>query len=72
MNIPLFDACPWMSTYMKRPEFFDRTTLFLSASLTASFACLSDSTGKSMFAFSSLGTSPKVEEPLEVSAANGL
>ena len=74
INIPLFDACPWISTYIKMPEFFDKTTLFLSSSLTGSFVCLGGSTGtgNSRFAFSSLGTSPMVEDPLEDSANEGL
>ena len=74
INIPLFDACPWISTYIKMPEFFDKTTLFLSSSLTESFVCLGGSTGtgNSRFAFSSLGTSPMVEDPLEDSANEGL
>ena len=90
INIPLLDAWPCMSTYIKRPEFFDMITLFLSAAAAAAataasatatapdvsfsmefFACLRDSRGKSRLAFSSLGTSPKVDDPLDDSANKG-
>ena len=69
--MPLLEACPWISTYKNSPECLEDITGVLIApplSTTDGGAVLLK--GKSKLASSSLGTSPSVEEPLEVSLKN--
>ena len=69
INMPLLEACPWMSTYKNSPECLeDITGVLIAPPLSTDGVVLLK--GKSKLASSSLGTSPTVEEPLEVSLKN--